>query len=219
MARDGVPAWFTKPGLTTKGTQPAITDSRLREKTREKIGKVFKRRYLLSTGLAIKSFIKYFTVPKGEDDIRLVYNATANKLNECVWVPSFWLPRIDSLIRALDKNLWTTDRVGDMFLNFQLHEDIVPFTGVDLSSLYNNPEEMGPRWAVWDRNLMGFAASIKMAMVAEEICKGNHFKTRVGWDGKEINPFQWKGIHLSLPRTKDYTHASPGSPRDKRMEE
>jgi hypothetical protein len=42
MARDGVPVWFTKPGLTTKGTQPAITDSRLREKTMEKIGKVFK---------------------------------------------------------------------------------------------------------------------------------------------------------------------------------
>ena len=43
MARDGVPAWFTKPGTTTKGTQPAITDSSLREKTREKIGKVLKR--------------------------------------------------------------------------------------------------------------------------------------------------------------------------------
>ncbi len=60
-------------------------------------------------------------------------------------------------------------------MNFQLHEDVVPFMGVDLSSLYNNPEETGPRWALWDRNLMGFAASlynsIKMAMVAEEICK------------------------------------------------
>jgi hypothetical protein len=99
MARDGVLVWFTKPSPTTKGTQPAITDMRLREKTREKkIGKVFKRRYLISTCLAIKSFIKYFVVPKGEDDIRLVYNATANKLNKCVWVPSFWLPAIDLLV-------------------------------------------------------------------------------------------------------------------------
>ena len=209
MARDGVPAWFSKPGPTTKGKQPAITDARLREKTREKIGKVFKRRYLISTGLAIKSFIKYFAVPKGEEDIRLVYDATANKLNECVWVPSFWLLTIDLLVRALDKDSWMTDRdVGDMFLNFQLHEDVVPYTGVDLSSLYDNPEEPGPRWAVWDRNLMGFAASpynsIKMALVAEEICKGNRFETGVGWDGKEINPFQWKGVHLNLPGTKDY---------------
>jgi hypothetical protein len=98
MVRDGVLAWFTKPGPTTKGTQPAITDSRLREKTREKIGKVFKRWYHLSTGLAIKSFIKYFAVSKGEDDIRLVYDTTANKLNECVWVPSFWFATIDSLV-------------------------------------------------------------------------------------------------------------------------
>jgi hypothetical protein len=129
--------------------QPAITDLRLREKTREKIGKVFKRWYLLLTGLAIKSFIKYFVVPKGEDDIQLVYNATANKLNKCVWVPSFWLPTIDSLARALDKNSWMTNRdVGDIFLNFQLHEDAIPFTGVDLSSLYNNPGETGPRWAM-----------------------------------------------------------------------
>ena len=209
MARDGVPAWFTKPGPTTKGTQPPITDSRLREKTREKIGKVLKRRYLISTGLAIKSFIKFFAVPKGEDDIRMVYDATANKLNECVWVPSFWLPTIDSLVRALDKNSWMTDRdVGDMFLNFQLHKDVVPFTGVDLSSLYDNSEELGPRWAVWDRNLMGFAASpynsIKMALVAEEICKGDRFETGVGWDGKELNPFQWKRIQLNLPGTRGY---------------
>jgi len=64
-----------------------------------------------------------------------------------------------------------------MFLNFQLHVSVVPFTGVDLSSLYNNLDELGPRWAMWDRNLMGYMASpynsIKMALVVEEICKGD----------------------------------------------
>jgi hypothetical protein len=89
MARDGVPAWFTKPGPTTKGTQPATTDLRLREKTREKIGKVFKHWYLLPTGLAIKPFIKYFVVSKGEDDIRLVYDATANKLTSVFGYQAF----------------------------------------------------------------------------------------------------------------------------------
>jgi len=62
--------------------------------------------------------------------------------------------------------------------------------------------------AVWDRNLMGFAASpynsIKMALVAEEICKGDRFETGVGCDGKELNPFQWDVITLNLPGTKDY---------------
>ena len=148
-------------------------------------------------------------MPKGEDDIRLVYDATANKLNKCVWVPLFWLPAIDSLVHACDVDTWMTDRdIGDMFLNFQLHTSVVPFTGVDLSSLYNDLEEVGPRWAVWDRNLMGFTASpynsIKMALVAEKICKEDRLETGVGVDGKELNPFQWNHICLNLPGTEGY---------------
>jgi hypothetical protein len=67
--------------------------------------------------------------------------------------------------------------MGDMFLNFQLHESAVPFTGVQLLSLYNSPNKVGLRLAVWDRNLMGFAPSpynsIKMALIVEEISKGD----------------------------------------------
>ncbi len=74
------------------------------------------------------------------------------------------------LVRALDKDSWMTDRdVGDMFLNFQLHESAVPFAGVDLTSLYENSDETGPCWGVWDRNLMGFAvlpySSFRMALM------------------------------------------------------
>jgi hypothetical protein len=151
----------------------------------------------------------WFFRGKGEDDIRLVYDTTANKLNKCAWVPTFWLPTIDTLVGALDKDSWMTDwDIGDMFLNFQLHHLVVPFTGVDLSSLYDGSEEPGPRWVVWDRNLMEFVASpynsIKMALVAKEICKGDRHDERVGLDGKELNPFQWKRIRLNLPGTKDY---------------
>ncbi len=67
------------------------------------------------------------------------------------WVPTFWLPTSDTLVRALDKDSWMIDRdIGDMFLNFQLHESVVPFTDVDLSSLYAEGNEVEPRWAVWD---------------------------------------------------------------------
>jgi hypothetical protein len=76
----------------------------------DKVFKVVKQRYLLMTGIKVKLLIKYFALPKREDDIRMVYDATANKLNDCVWVATFWLPTIDSLVRALDKNLWMTDR-------------------------------------------------------------------------------------------------------------
>ena len=89
-----------------------------------------------------------------------------------------------------------------------LHEDVRPYTGVDLSCLYASHEDPGPRLALWTRNLMGFAASpynsIKMALVAEEVCKGNRLETGVGADEKELNPFQWKTISLNLPGTREY---------------
>jgi hypothetical protein len=102
----------------------------------------------------------------------------------------------------------TDQDIGDMFLNFQLHDSVVPFTGVDLSALYETGYDSGPRWAVWDRNLMGFAASpynyIKMALVAEEVCRGDRHKKGVGLDSKELNPFQWQHVCLNLPGTRDY---------------
>jgi hypothetical protein len=199
MARDGVQIYFERPGPTMRKSQPNIADTLVRESAREKILKVIKCRYLGTIGITLKSTIKWFVVPKGDDNIRLVYDATANRLNEGVWVPTFWLPTIDSLVRALDKDSWMTDRdVGDMFLNFQLHESVVPYTRVNLSLLYETGEEDGPRWAVWDRNLMGFAASpynsIKMLLIVGVICRGDRHEEGVGIDGKELNQFQWRRI-------------------------
>jgi hypothetical protein len=102
-------------------------------------------------------------------------------------------------VRALNKDSWMTDRdVGDMFLNFQLHESVVPYTRVDLLSLYEAGEEDGPWWAMWDRNLMGFAASphnsIKILLIVGEICKGDRHEEGVGIDGKELNLFQWHPV-------------------------
>ncbi len=163
----------------------------------EKFDKVSRRRYLLTVGITIKSYIKYFTVPKGEDDIQMVYDTTNNKLNEVVWVPTFWLPTIDLPVQNIRCNSWMTDRdVGDVFLNYQLQEDVCPHMGIDFLCLYKGPMKASPRWVVQDRNLMGFVAlpynSIKMALVAEEEWKGNRFKMGVGCDGKELNPFKWK---------------------------
>ena len=164
---------------------------------------------MLTTGLKLKSLIKYFDVPKGEDDVRIVYDATANMLNSCVWVPSFWLPTIESLIRALNHHSWMTDRdIADMFLNFQLAESAKPFTGVDISPLYNEGEPIDPKWAYWDRNLMGFAASphnsVLMALIVEEVVRGNRLETGVGIDGKELNPFQWEVVRLNMPGQPRY---------------
>ena len=127
MARDGVPVFFEKPGPSVMQPQPEFKDTTIRDRVRPKVEKVIKRRYIvwLTTGVDLKSLIKYFAVPKGLDDIRIVYDGTASGLNEAVWAPSFWLPTIDSLVRALDADSWMSDRdIGDMFLNFHLHESV-----------------------------------------------------------------------------------------------
>jgi hypothetical protein len=84
MARNRVPVWFEKPGPATREAQPLIADSALRAKAKEKIIKVVRRRYLMTTDLNIKSLINFFAIPKGEDDVRMVYDATVNQLNDCM---------------------------------------------------------------------------------------------------------------------------------------
>ncbi len=108
----------------------------------------------------------------------------------------FWLPTINTLVRNVGHNLWMTNcNVGDMFLNYQLHDKILLYMAVDLTCLQDSPKETGPEWVVWDRNLMGFAASpynsVMMALVAKEVCKVDRLETGVGCDGKELklNPF------------------------------
>ncbi len=55
---------------------------------------------------------------------------------------------------------------------------------------------------------MGFASSpyssVKMALIVDEVCRGNRHEEGLGLDGKELNPFQWKSIRLNLPGTRDY---------------
>ena len=55
---------------------------------------------------------------------------------------------------------------------------------------------------------MGFVASpynsVKMALVAEEVCTGNISLNGTGANGKELNPFQWYLVHLNLPEMVGY---------------
>ena len=95
-----------------------------------------------------------------------------------------------------------------MFLNYQLHHTVVPFTGIDLSPMYEKGGKAEPRWAYWDRNLMCFSASpyssINMAIIAEEVVKGNQHKIERGKDGTELNPYQWDHVQLNLPGLVTY---------------
>eukprot|EP00956_Cyclotella_meneghiniana_P030671 scaffold78001_cov41-Cyclotella_meneghiniana.AAC.2 len=109
MIRDRAKLFFEKPGPTLtprqlERAQPAFSDPTAKEEVRKK--------YIVgTTRLDIASIIKYFAAPKGKADWQVVYDATAiSGLNECVWAPSFRLPKVDSLVRALDEDSWMVDR-------------------------------------------------------------------------------------------------------------
>lgn len=209
IAKDGVPVFFEKEGPRTKRKQPKMSDTNMRRTVASKVGKVINRGYVMSSGIRLLSLIKYFAVPKTDTDYRIVYDATANKLNEAVWAPSFWLPTIDTLVRYIDADTWMMDRdIGDMFLNFPLDKKVWPYTGLHLGDLFDETveedaavlEKAGGHWVHWVRCLMGFKPSpyntIKTALVVEEVVRGDRFC--------EKNPYQWDYVRLNLPGSADY---------------
>jgi hypothetical protein len=97
-----------------------------------KLMKVFARRYFIY-GM-ILSLTSFFAVPKGDMDIRLVYNGTSLGLNAHLWAPWFAIPTMCALLRALELDTFMVDSdIGEMFLNFTLEERYARLDGVDLT--------------------------------------------------------------------------------------
>jgi hypothetical protein len=80
------------------------------------------------------SLMDMFDVPKGENDIRLVYNGSKSGLNESLWAPWFCLPTVDTMCRTLFPNSWCGDNdYGEIFLNFKMHRDLQKYSGIESS--------------------------------------------------------------------------------------
>ena len=73
--------------------------------------KLIERRYL-EDGFA-DCIVPRFGVPKGEDDIRLVWDASRNGVNETLWAPAFWVPTFCTLQDLIIK--WLPCSVADYF--------------------------------------------------------------------------------------------------------
>ena len=98
----------------------------------DKLEKVRQRRYIAPGFVTSLTF--FFPVQKGMSDIQMVYDGTISSLNECMWVPRFPLPNVNSHLRAVDEETHMADvDLGEMFLNFMLHESVRSLAGVDLS--------------------------------------------------------------------------------------
>jgi hypothetical protein len=203
-ARKGVPPYFIGDPPTLMGSQPPYTDEANRLKVKKKVMAVVKKGYIVrSSPGAIRSLMFMFDVPKGTDDLRMVYNGSKSGLNDALWAPWFCLPTIETMTRALMPGYWCADNdYGEQFLNFELHDDLKPYYGVDLSQLL--PEELnevtGMILAAWSRNAMGLKpspyGSVKGTLRAKRVILGDR--------KKESNPFHWKEIKTNLPGDDGY---------------
>lgn len=136
----------------------------------------------------IKSYIDYFGVPKGEDDVRAVFNGTSCGINDAVQASNFCMPNASSMLRIISYNYQSVDiDLGDMFHNFPLHPSLQTYSGVDLSPFVPELVEKFPDLhdhtkndklaGIFTRDWMGFKPSpewsCRFYYLAEEFIKGN----------------------------------------------
>ena len=213
VVRDGTKAFIHRNQLPSYAKPQRLSKHpETRERVKEKVNGVRQRGYIKEGG--VKSTIGFFDVPKGESDIRMVYDATKCGLNAALWTPNFFLPTIDSILRNADDETWFGDiDLGEMFLNYWLDEELRPYAGVDVSLLgeqmvladgtvqFRDPEFKKKIWEQWERTLMGFQSSPYLCTQA------------FGWSEDFIwgdpsdqvsNLLAWRGVMLNLPGWQNY---------------
>ena len=187
---------YTKP-------QRGVKDPKTQEAIKKKLSKVRDRRYIAKG--TVSSLTSFFSVPKGKDDIRMVYDGTKSGLNDSMWVPRFGLPTVETHLRSIEEGTFMADvDVGECFLNFPLHHSLRPLAGVDLTRYF--PESHRQIiWECWHRALMGAKSSPYQAVqgmsVAEEVIRGD--------PAVESNIFRWSSVRLNCPGDPHYDPSKP----------
>ena len=202
---------YTEPQRLTKNPSARL-------QVTKKVNSVRLRNYIKDGGY-VKSTTGFFDVPKGEGDIRMVYDATKCGLNDVLWTPNFFLPTIDSILRNVDSDFWFGDiDLGEMFLNFWLDDALRPYAGVDVTDLgkralnsKTGKEEfvhegiIGKLWERWERTLMGLQSSPYVCTQAfgwcEDFVRGER--------GDPDNPLEWEKTVLNLPGSENYDPLKP----------
>ena len=206
--RDGMPVLYDEKALPNfrKAQSPPRTDED-REKVSSKLRKFINRRYIVySVAAAVLSYISFFYVPKGEDDIRVVFNGTSSKLNAATFAPWFALPTVDSHLRMVEAGTLLADAdLGEMFYNFMLDERLRPYSALDLRKYFPAIIARGACLYTWNRLLMGFRPSPYIAtrhlLCARRYLLGDRFD--------KDNPFCWEKVVLNLPGMDDYDPRRP----------
>ena len=115
-------------------TKPPRFDSESLPLVAGKIDSMISKSYL-ETG-RVNTFLHYFAVPKGDSDIRVVFDGTSCGLNECLWSPNFFFPTAKNASELLGFETWMVDvYFGEFFHNFFMDGRIRCHAGVDTTTL------------------------------------------------------------------------------------
>jgi hypothetical protein len=147
----------------------------IKKKIIEKLAKAHKRGYI-APGF-VSSLTTFFGIPKGDDDICLVYDGLVSGLNLTIWVPQFFLSTIRTHLQAVDESKYMADMdIGKMFLNFILHKDLRVLAGVNLSHYFLD-KKASPLWEMWQQADVGLRSSpfqcVQAMGITEEFICGN----------------------------------------------
>jgi hypothetical protein len=94
IIRDGLPIWELSELPKCFVPQQAARIRYMHLAMKRKLATVRNRRYIIPG--TVRSLTSLFSVPKGDTDIRLVYDGTKSGLNKAVWAPWFPLPTIEA---------------------------------------------------------------------------------------------------------------------------
>ncbi len=206
IIRDGVPPWIKGTLPHYKVPQRNEKDPAIRTVIKKKLKSVIDKGYLIP-GI-VHSLTSFFTVPKGEGDVRMVYDGTKSGLNSMLWAPWFPLPTIDTHLRSVSEGYYMGDiDFSEQFLNFILHEKVRSHAGVDVTLFF--PELVPPDghvlWLHWGRCGMGFVSSpynsVQGTLMGEEVIRGDHTDPN--------NIFFWEDVILNLPGSDSYLPSKP----------
>ena len=126
----------------------------------------------------------------------MVYNGTSCGLNDVLWAPRFGLPTVKQTLQSLLPGyLQCNLDVAEQFPNYDLHEDLRQYSGVDVQEVHSTDPagadweaERGPGpWERWERNWMGLRDSPYWSLQWQVRLKFEVYRDRKN----TANPFIW----------------------------
>jgi hypothetical protein len=164
-----------------------------------------------------RTTVPRFPIPKGADDIRVVWDLSKNGVNETMYTPTFFLATLNTYLRRLEVGAYAGDfDIGEQFHNYILHESEQIFCGVEVPEiLMEKLKQEGlqiEKYMRWNRLVFGWQSSpylaLRMFSRALDYAKGAPEKTN--------NLFSWNRVVLNLPGSDGY---DPSLPRIRKLQE